>query len=398
MITIFANIRINDTIRLQHLKDSFFSFNTISDDWIINIRGDLRNEAISFLQKELGNKMTLFELLDDSVGWANNSLKMINKAKYNYLLIWIEDHINTASQNTLINTIEEIQSRKIDYMLYSWWQFRNSKKAFEAIELKNDKYIDFINLTKKEWVKIRNAGHPYYLISLCGIFHKDFLKKLLLKERFKLPMFFTKNLYRLMTLVNYSGIKFNQKKYFHLINKLFFYKLRRFSKKTPFDIEKPQYRTDLLPIKLAISKQELFACIDDDLDMPGYQLIKRGNYPINNSFQIDSNKKNGLWDNSKLLEENNDYTIYKIALKKEKEYNQRYYEDEIRTHSLLKKTIILISGNVEVLSKSNDALLKPGEAVSLYPNIKHTMKAKEDSIILVIYSSLHNKKIKNIIN
>ena len=54
MLTIFANIRINDCERLQHMKDSFLSFNTISDDWLINVRGKLREEAVLFL-KELGD-------------------------------------------------------------------------------------------------------------------------------------------------------------------------------------------------------------------------------------------------------------------------------------------------------------------------------------------------------
>ncbi len=399
MITIFANIRINDEGTLQHLKDSFFSFNTISDDWLINIRGNLRGEAMSFLQENLGDKMIPFELLDDTKGWINNSLEMLKRAKYDYLLVWNEDHLNLAPQNIYAKIVSDMDSQKADYLLYSWWQFGKARKAFESVKLTANKNIDTVYLTKKEWKKVKNAGHLYYLISLCGIFRKDFFKKLLLKDRIKFPMFFTKNLYRLMTLINYLGFKFNQRKYFHFINKLFLHKFRRFTKETPFDLEKSPHRTDVLPMKLAISRQELFACIDDDLDMPGYQLIKRGVYPPTVHFDIIHNQKDiASWGSKKILEQNDDYVLYELVLREGKEYSQRYYEDEVRTNTLLKKTIILISGSIEVVYGDDKAMLPPGHIISLYPNIKHTIKTKEDSVIIVVSSSLYDKKIKNIIN
>ena len=48
MLTIFANMKIDSTVRLQHMKDSFLSFDTISDNWLINIRGKFRNDALGF--------------------------------------------------------------------------------------------------------------------------------------------------------------------------------------------------------------------------------------------------------------------------------------------------------------------------------------------------------------
>ena len=236
MITIFANIRINNATSLQHLKDSFFSFNNISDDWLINIRGTFRDEAISFLKENLGEKMTTFELLDDSREWISNALEMVKKAKHSYLFVWNEDHLNIAPQDTYIKIVEEMEAQKADYLLYSWWQFGKSRDSFSKTKLTEGLHVDTILLTPQKWKEVLGNKHPYYLISLCGIFRKDFLKKLLLLDKRKLPLFFTKNLYRFMTLLNRLGLDFDQKKYFHLLNRMFMNKLRRFSKEAPFDL------------------------------------------------------------------------------------------------------------------------------------------------------------------
>jgi len=289
MLTIFANLRINEPERLQHMKDSFFSFNTISDNWLINVRGKLRNEAITFLKENLGDKMVFFELLDDSRGWMNNALEMLPKAKYNYLLIWNEDHMNIASQDVYKGIIQEMEEQKVEYIMYSWWMFGKAREVFDKLEdkisLKKFKYIDTLYLTPKKWRLARKAGYPYFIISMCGIFHKDLLEKLLIEDRKKWPMFLTKFVFKVIGFLTYKLHILKQgrgctKDYFYKINKLFFHKLTRNPKECPVEIEKNPERTDVLPLKIAFSKQELFACIDDDLDMEKYSLIKRGLYPL----------------------------------------------------------------------------------------------------------------------
>lgn len=289
MLTIFANLRINDTERLQHMKDSFFSFNTISDDWLINVRGKLRDEAIAFLKENLGDKMTLFELLDDSRGWMNNALEMLPKAKHDYLLVWNEDHMNIALQEAYKGIIQEMKEQEVDYMTYSWWMFGKAREVFDKFEnefeLKKFKYIDILNLTPKKWRLARKKGYPYFIISLCGIFHKNLWEKLLVEDRKKLPMFLTKFLFKIIGFFTYKLPILKKgrgctKNYFYKVNKLFFHKLIKYPKECPFELEKNFERTDVLPLKIAFPKQELFACIDDNLDMQGYSLIKRGLYPL----------------------------------------------------------------------------------------------------------------------
>jgi hypothetical protein len=112
MITILGNIRINSLSRLEHFKNSFFSFKELSDDWVINIRGTFRDEAISFLRSELNNKLNLFTLLNDNRGWITNALEMLNVAKYQYILVWNEDHMNISTTDHIISVIKEMRTGK----------------------------------------------------------------------------------------------------------------------------------------------------------------------------------------------------------------------------------------------------------------------------------------------
>ncbi len=279
-VTIFANIRINSPVRLQHLKDSFLSFNTASDDWLINVRGNLRIEAINFLKDSLGDKMRLFELLDDYRGWMVNSLEMLRGAKYEYIFLWNEDQINIATQDFLRDIIKEMKEVGADYMLYTHfphWRDRfniNFNKGF----IKSKSFIDYADLNINTINMLFPVQDRSCIVSSPAIFKKSFLEKIMSIERNKLPMLVTDNLYRLMTLLNRLGWEFNQRKGYDFVNKLLFFKLRRFPKETPFELEITQDRLYILPYIVAVPKKELFVCIDDDFGIPGYSLIERGLY------------------------------------------------------------------------------------------------------------------------
>ncbi|MDP2750264.1 MAG: hypothetical protein Q8O89_05530 [Nanoarchaeota archaeon] len=403
-LTIFANMLINSQIRFQHLKDSFYSFKDISDNWLINIRGDLRNDVIAFLQGELGDKMVLFELLDDKRaggGWFKNSLEMITKAKCDYIFIWNEDHLNIAPQDTLNKVVEEMINNDADYLLYTY--LPHWRERFNAISksdiIQSHKYIDLANVTKKNLDLFFPTKERLCIVSAAAIFKKDFLYKVIKAERIKLPIFFTHLLYSLMTMLNRIGLVFNKKKGYDAINKLFFYKLRRFPLETPFELEISQDRKYILPMKVAVPKIELFACIDDDINYSGSQLIKRGLYPLQAISEVlQSERETSSSVFKELLEINDHYALYRLDLAKNKVYTQRYYQDEIRTQALLKESIILIKGSLVLSIGDSQKHLLPGQTVSYYPNIKYTIKANEDSVFIVISASLHNKKIKYAIN
>lgn len=394
-VTVFANMMVNDLERFQHLQDSFFSFKNISDDWIINIRGKLRNEVVNFLKDNLSDKGRFFNLLDEERGWFNNSIAILKEAKYDYILLWNEDHINIANENIYKHIISEMNENNIDYMIYTAWFDGEYRKAFEVDTLKEGQYIDIVYLTKNLWKKQLQKGYDYYLVSMPGIFKKDFLLKILNKERGKLPRFITTNLFRSMIYLDKIGLKFNHRKSYDFINRLLFCRLTKWTKYKPFDLEKSPYRFDILPLNIALPKHELFGCIDDDIGFNGSQLIKRGLYPLYKELSVDSGcieKK--TYGNKELVEKNKDYTITKFNLLEGKSIISRYYEDEPRTINLLRKTIILIKGDLSIATNDMSVNLSVGQTVSLYMNIEHKIQTKSGALFLETTSSLHNKKIK----
>lgn len=275
-------MRINEPERLQHMKDSFVSFKDISDDWIINIRGKLRDEATAFLKENLGDKLSIFEFLDDSMGWIVSALEMLKVAKYDYVFMWNEDHLNIAHQELYDTIVSEMTKADADYIGYSWWIFGKDRRFFDRFDSELDMQcydnIDIIDMTPKKWKILIKSGYSYFLMSLCGIYKKDFLRKMMIRDKNKLPIFLTKFLFKAMGLINILGIRFNTKKGFRCVNRFFRYKLRRYPKETPFELEKDETRIDMLPLRIALVRQELFACIDDDLNVHGYSLISRGLY------------------------------------------------------------------------------------------------------------------------
>lgn len=380
MLTIFANIRISDRESLTHLKDSLFSFRSISDNWIINVRGSFRGEALVFLKQELGADGIFFELLDDSRGWAINSLEMIEKAKYEYILFWNEDHLNIAPQALFADIINDMKAAKADYLQYSWWFGGKIRGGFEQIKLENYKSIDAVYLTDEKWKEVRSLGYRYFIIALQGIYQKDFFKRLLEKDNNRVSFFDARSIvnFAKKTLA-FLGITSGREKWFNRINKYIFRKkLRRFSKEAPFDLEYEPDRTDILPIKIALPKQELFACIDDDNGEQEYQLIKRGLYPVSGFITTVSEPIKGEAE--------------KLILNKDQHYAHKYYEDTVRTQELLRESLRLEKGSVKILSGKEMRTLSSGEIIEVYPNIGYEISALETSELIRISPVVASRK------
>lgn len=381
MLTIFGNLKINSEARLQHLKDSFFSFSEISDDWLINIRGDFRNEAISFLKDNLKDKARFFELLDDARGWTTNALEMLPKAKHDYVLIWDEDHMNIAPASLYGDIIKEMRDNGVEYMPYSWWFTGRIRKNFD---IKKSKNIDIVYLTKEKWEPFKALGTNNYIIGTNGIFSKVFFEKLLKKDRAKAPISIVHFFARLTYLL---GIRSGREKWFNLVNKLFFRrKLRKFSQETPYNLEYESYRTDILPIKKAFPRQELFACIDDDTDEKGYQLIKRGLYPPDYRLDLGLVAKQGFPERVGQI-------VKEIHLSPGEAYKSRYYEDSVRIKNLIEGKIFVKSGRVSISERGKSSEVKENDFVSVYPNVGYAIRALEDSSVEIISPNLDGKQV-----
>jgi hypothetical protein len=239
-LTVFANFRINDEERFTRMKDSFNSFSNISaQKWLINVRGIFKQDTILFLKEQLGDKLSP-HTLESGKGWFYDSRQFINEINSDYVLVWNEDHINLVEPAIYDQILYEMAESVSEYLNYTWWFLGHTRKVYDTIIKTEYKTIETFILDKSNFNGLTLLGRTPFIISMPSIFSKNFFFKILKKND---P------------------------------------KLRRWPKETPFDFEKNEKDLHWLPIKMAISKMELFACIDDDNGIPGYSLQSRGLYP-----------------------------------------------------------------------------------------------------------------------
>ncbi len=374
MMTILANMFINSDARFEHLKDSFESFSDSSDDWLINIRGEKRDEIIAYLKDRLGGKATFFDLLDDSRGWTTNALGMVGRAKHPYILLWNEDHMNIAVQGHLGKVVEEMQLQKAEYLQYSWWRKGRYNDQFEILQPLRGTTIDVVTIDCKAWKKLREARHDVHLVSLVGIFEKDFLIRLLQHDRFMLPAIFRKWLFRIMVVLEQLGLKFDQKEMFDRVNRFLFFKLRKQSKETPHDFEKTPDRYDVLPVRTALPHEELFVCMDDDdlVDQP-YSLATRGLYPVRDLL-IE-------WNPAETLQK---YISSHAVLVRGALISGAYTYPDIHKHvrlTITREYLQVLRGKISITIKGQTLELEAGQGAGYFTNIKHEITALEDSEI-----------------
>ena len=240
-LTIFANFFIDSEERFQRMKDSFYSFYSINpNQWVINVRGKYKYQVADFLKNEVNVNLEI-SFLDSFKGWMHDSRNISKKIISNYVFFWVEDNILVNEIDFFYNCVLEMQKFTVDVMLYTFFT-KNTKKVREiAPVISNGNYI-IVKKNDKELINIikKKNGINFFVIGMPSIFEKNF---------------FLKNL-------------FSSKPY-----------LKRWPRKYPFDFEK--YVTDKIvnEFKFALPKNELFACIDDDLGEDGYSLISRGLYP-----------------------------------------------------------------------------------------------------------------------
>jgi hypothetical protein len=203
---------------------------------------------------------------------------MLEKAHHEYIMMWNEDHLSVMPPQQFRMLVEECDKQQIDYMLYTWWHFGRVHTVLDDVPVIVGTYLDSVMLTQKIWEQALVKGYPYYLVSLCGIFKKSFLLAMMAKDQKLFPLIVSKVLYKVITWSKKLNNQISVDDLFDQITRLLWYKLPRFSQETPFNIEKRPFRIDMLPFVLGVPKQEVFACIDDNLGVPGYSLVERGLY------------------------------------------------------------------------------------------------------------------------
>ena len=251
LITIFANIKIDDIQRLNRFKKSFFSIEGIKPDlWVINIRGKFRKFAYAFLNTNIKkNKLILFDL-NSKQGWFYDTRKMLPYIKTKLVFIWNEDYILKEKLKCIHNIIKDMNTLKIDQFTYGSL-YPDNYKLFKLLGCKETKYFFYKRFSKKsrlifnKFKKKMNINS--FIISLPTILNLKTFKKVLLSDH---PP------------------------------------LKRWSKYTPFDFEKGPFDYDFLPITTAFPKNiHLFE--DIDYDRVGSSVyLKNGKYMLKKKYLI----------------------------------------------------------------------------------------------------------------
>lgn len=242
-LCIFANFFIDNLERLDRMKNSFLSFKDLSpNEWRVNIRGRYKKEAGEFLASELGKVLKL-KFIETKRGWFKDSYSFMKDVKTEFIFFWVEDHICLVDPASLWDVIKEMKQLRVDQLRYSFLH-KKTLKVFNILpKIHNGQYIDVARIDRHSSRKVRKKlSMDFYVVSVLGIFKRDFFFSVLLSNR---PY------------------------------------LKRWPKYLPFDFEKKSKDNVVDLIHTALPKLELFASIDDDHTIEGYSLISRGIYKEN---------------------------------------------------------------------------------------------------------------------
>ena len=246
ILNIFANFFIDRAERFLRMQDSFRSFKDISaDKWVINVRGRYAEQTLAFLRSHIGDKLVGYKL-HSKEGWFHDTRQMLPDINGDYVLFWLEDHINLADVKVLDNIVIEMKEKRLDIMLYTFWQNGRLRQRYNGVDFISGNYIDYFEHNVNNNRIIQNNPGGSYLIAIPSILSQKLFKKVVVADD-PIP--------------------------------------KRWPKETPFDFEKAPNDTQWLPLKVALPRQELFASIDCDHGHEGYCLQSRGLYPVREERQ-----------------------------------------------------------------------------------------------------------------
>ena len=245
---VIFNLRVNSPYRLDRLIRLLQKLSLDPGIYFsIRIRG--RNAVLA--QEQI---VRVFEINSNSnyrifVGekfkqWKMNTYMQVIESNCERFLLLQEDHYLISSLDQLNSYIKECFDKKIDIgYITAWHTYKEFRERAEMLkEFKHEIHGSYVTLTSIPW-NFLSIEKPRYLVPLVAYFNRDFLVKILLSPR---PFW------------------------------------RNYPANSPFDFEQSPWAKWLIPIKIGFSNQELFACIDDEIDVPGTSLQSRNLYPLDN--------------------------------------------------------------------------------------------------------------------
>lgn len=246
VLTVFANFRIDSEERFLRMQDSFRSFCEANiEKWVINIRGPYKRQAAEFLKNNLGNNLILFEL-ESRKGWFHDSRQMLENIQTEYVFFWIEDQLCVSGEGFFNQVVSEMKKHGAEYLLYTAYHHGATLRSFDCLPILDSDSIILVDYTiinhrkRLKFISDNKLICASFIISVCSILEVSLFTRLILKND---PL------------------------------------IKRSPKETPFDFEKNRSDIHWLPIKVAQTKKEFFAFIDDDHGGENHSLISRGLYP-----------------------------------------------------------------------------------------------------------------------
>lgn len=369
MLTALCNIFINTEEKLALFKETLPRVFPVSDNWLIYIRGKLRNEATAYVRdisKNHPDDCVFFNNLDDAY-WAKNTLLMLKKAKYSTVFIFVEDHMLLHDLVRLKKVIMDMNNEKIDYFCYSFFNQGLNVNMIEAAEPSQSEYFYSFDITKNAIGTFRNRFPDAYLFSLpCFVSLRYFQALLEFEKIFQLhlPILFQGALSRVFGFHS----PYNRLVYSKINAFLRFINLRLviYNKNTPFNTERSvlELEKHVLPIKIGILKNELFCCVEDDNMIPGSSLIKRGLYPLTLKRNRSDCRgtESGKW--------------LRFSLAPGEKQSFCFYPDTQRVNPIPQKTIFVIAGDLTVSNSNECYQLQQGEQINLAANIPYAIFTK----------------------
>jgi hypothetical protein len=246
MFTVFANIRIQSRDRLERLATCLAHLQRASAEaWVFNIRGACKEDAARVV-RELAPCEARVSHLESEAGWFHDTLELLEQVRSEFIVFAIEDHFLVANPLTLERTVQEMHDLGIDHLEYSWFPRVHPRQLLQGMPAFEGEFTVGADLdVGANAQRHRNYASQFgyegsvYLVSLCSVVRTAF---------------------------------------FRHVCRTYHPDRRRFDHMAPFDAERSGCDVDLLPIRIAHPKIELFAALDDDNIHPGSSLHQRGLY------------------------------------------------------------------------------------------------------------------------
>ena len=185
--------------------------------------------------------------------WNLDLLQQVVDGPATHYLLLQEDHLLQMQTEELGKLLSEISKYRIDYLPLSFHpQYEFLVKEIAGICKTNTaSTLKFWNIDPDSFnsvaLDVRN-----YPLNLVGIYTRDLLESLLLRER---PIY------------------------------------KKYSIEAPFNFERSPSETWFLPLNWGYPNNEVFACIDDDHGIPGYSLSSRGIQAIVSQRQVNHHQQ-----------------------------------------------------------------------------------------------------------